>query len=315
MPKISVIAPVYNSEKYIKRFIDSILTQTLKDIELIFVDDKAIDNSMQIVEDYSKKDNRIKIIYSEKNEGPMIARQKGVMIAEGEFVNFSDSDDELPLNALELLYKKAVSDESDIVAGTAKYVKTKGEELWECKLSYGNDYTAVITSLLKAEYRHNLCAKIIKTEFVKDYDNYLIPGMKYFEDYLLMYQIVSRCKKFSTINDIVYIYYQNASSSTQAEMSPKRLEDAYKAYSYVCGQLSKDSRFEKMAKSYVQIAIKNQMISGYNKDGLVDMLVTKYGFKSWVTTKEIFRCNNILLSLKLLLRLSFLGRILFKIKS
>lgn len=301
MIKISVIVPVYKSDKYISRFIDSVLNQTLKEIELIIVDDKSIDGSMRIVENYANNDSRVKIIYSEKNEGPMIARQKGVKIAKGDYISFSDSDDELPFNALELLYNKAIADNSDIVAGNARYIKHDGYEIWTCRLSYGNDYKGVIKSLLTYEYRHNLWGKLFKSDLFKTNEYYLIPGMKYFEDYLLMYQLVDNSTRFSVIEDVVYLYYQNEGSSTQSKMSLSRLEDSYKAYSFVCKKLAENPDFEKMAKSYVQSSIKDQLLCGLNKREVINEMIDKYSFRNWLSFREIIKSNSLGHAIKLLI--------------
>ena len=315
MPKVSIIVPVYNVEKYIGRCIESIQKQTLTDWELILVDDCSPDNSMKIVEEYARRDNRIKIIYSEKNEGPMIARQKGVVSAIGEYISFTDSDDELPLNALEKLYNEAVKDNYDIVAGTTKYIKKSGDKLWECKLDYGHDYNGIITALLKRKYRHNLCAKLFKTTVLKDNEFYFNSGMKYFEDYLLLYQIVEKCQLFSVVNNVVYHYYQNEGSSTQKEVNPKRIEDAYIAYSYVCNRLVQNPVFVKMAKSYVQTAIKNQYVFGYNKSGIIDQMIHKYGFETWVTYIEILKNNNFIDAIKIIVGISRLGQFIYRMKA
>ena len=92
MPKISVIIPIYNSEKYLEECLDSILNQTLKDIEIICVDDGSTDNSLTILENYAQRDKRIQI-FSQQNLHAGIARNHGLEKASGEYVHFMDSDD------------------------------------------------------------------------------------------------------------------------------------------------------------------------------------------------------------------------------
>ena len=79
-PKVSIIVPIYNSEKYMSKCIESILNQTLSEIEIILVNDGSTDNSRKIIENYAKKDNRIKVIH-QQNSGPSVARNKGIRIA------------------------------------------------------------------------------------------------------------------------------------------------------------------------------------------------------------------------------------------
>ena len=103
MPKFSIIVPVYNVEKYINKCIDSLISQTLKDIEIILVDDGTPDKSGEICDEYAKKDDRIKVIHK-KNEGVSAARNDGLAAATGEWVIFCDSDDWMEQNACELMY-------------------------------------------------------------------------------------------------------------------------------------------------------------------------------------------------------------------
>ena len=106
MIKISIIIPVYNTEKYLKKCLDSIINQTLKSLEIICIDDCSTDNCLHILKEYQLKDNRIKIIEQKENKGQGVARNLGLNIAEGEYIMFLDPDDWLELNALEILYKK-----------------------------------------------------------------------------------------------------------------------------------------------------------------------------------------------------------------
>ena len=114
MNKISVIVPVFNSEKYLKNCLDSIVNQTLKDIEIILIDDGSTDNSLEIIKQYSSLYNNIKYC-SKKNEGQAIARNLGINMATGEFIAFVDSDDYIETNMFETLYNNAILNESDIV--------------------------------------------------------------------------------------------------------------------------------------------------------------------------------------------------------
>ena len=109
--KVSVIVPIYNVEKYLAECLDSIVNQTLRDIEIICVNDGTTDNSAEIMEQYAQKDPRIKTI-TQENGGLSVARNSGLAIATGEYLFFTDSDDILELNALEKLY--AISKEKDL---------------------------------------------------------------------------------------------------------------------------------------------------------------------------------------------------------
>ena len=113
MIKVSVILPIYNVESFLPRCLDSLINQTLKEIEIICVNDGSTDNSLSILEDYSKLDSRI-IIIDEENHNAGYARNQGLKIAKGEYLSFLDSDDFFNENMLELAYKRAKRFDADI---------------------------------------------------------------------------------------------------------------------------------------------------------------------------------------------------------
>lgn len=113
MPKISIIVPIYNTEKYLHRCINSILLQTFTDFELILINDGSTDNSGAICNEYAEKDSRVRVFHKE-NGGVTSARKLGVEEARSEWISFVDSDDELYANSMSLLYKH-VTDDIDII--------------------------------------------------------------------------------------------------------------------------------------------------------------------------------------------------------
>ena len=113
-PKISIIIPIYNVEKYLNRCIDSVVNQSLKDIEIILVDDGSPDNCPQLCDEWAKKDSRIKVIHK-KNAGLGMARNTGIQHATGEYIAFIDSDDYVDLDMYAKLLKKAELHNADIV--------------------------------------------------------------------------------------------------------------------------------------------------------------------------------------------------------
>ena len=121
MIKISVIVPVYNTEKYLPKCLDSLVNQTLKDIEIIIVNDGSPDNSQKIIDDYVKKYKNIKA-FEKKNGGLSDARNYGIKKASGEYIAFLDSDDYVTVDMYEKMYKKAISQHFDMVVCDLNYV-------------------------------------------------------------------------------------------------------------------------------------------------------------------------------------------------
>ena len=134
MPKVSVVIPVYNVEKFLKECLNSIINQSLEDIEIICVDDGSTDNSPKILKEYSLKDNRIKII-SQENGGHAVATNNGMALANGKYLYLMDSDDILELNALEELYEYAENKNVDFVLFPA--------------MNYDNDKNRYYKTLMK----------------------------------------------------------------------------------------------------------------------------------------------------------------------
>lgn len=127
MTKVSIIVPVYNVENYLEECLNSLLNQTLQDIEIICINDGSIDNSLEILNKYVQKDLRIKVI-NKQNEGQGIARNLGIDIAQGEYIGFVDSDDWVELDMFEQMYNQAKKLSSQIViCDYKKYQEKNGK--------------------------------------------------------------------------------------------------------------------------------------------------------------------------------------------
>ena len=176
-PKISVVIPVYNVEQYLAQCLDSIVNQTLKDIEIICINDGSADNSLNILNEYSNKDSRIKVCSFETSNGPLTARKTGVECAEGEYIMFVDSDDYLALDASELAYNKAVEMDVDmlqfstLVHNCANIDKKKVKNLNEKRLvpydTLLKDEEVFKAAVIDNKYSFTLWNKIYRTSLCK----------------------------------------------------------------------------------------------------------------------------------------------------
>ena len=174
IPRVSVIIPVYNVEKYLRECLDSIVNQTLREIEIICVDDGSTDGSPEILREYGEKDCRITII-SQENRGISSARNHGADIASGEYFYFMDGDDILERDALSRLYQLSEEKSLDVLYFDGKsFFET--EELKEIKKNYityyarKGDYSRVMTGpqmlhemIAMDEYRSSLCLQFISS--------------------------------------------------------------------------------------------------------------------------------------------------------
>ncbi len=215
-PSISIIVPLYNAEQYIRRCIESLVHQSVKEIEILLIDDGGSDRSTEIAGTYAAQEHRIRILHHEKNMGAMWARQTGYQAARGKYITFVDSDDELPHNALESLLRIAECTKADIVAGQVKYLEKYRNRIFPSHLKYGNDKISIYKSLLRKELIHGLWGKLYKRSL---FDGIQYETHEHFsngEDSLLLYQIIDQSPKIACVDDIVYHYYRNSTSSTEA---------------------------------------------------------------------------------------------------
>lgn len=220
MPKISVLIPVYNVEKYIKRCIDSIISQSFKDIEIICVNDASTDNSLEIIKDYQKKDNRIIIIDKKQNEGVMMARKDGYKNASGEYFFFGDSDDYLPSDTLSILFEAAQKNNSDITVGN--YIYSTGSK--SIYFNRGEKCADTIDQFKKQildNVTPSLAGNLFKRSLFENIEYETFYNQSYSEDRILLTQILENAKSIKGINKDCYVYCQNNESITRKEPSVK----------------------------------------------------------------------------------------------
>ncbi len=204
-PKVSVIIPVYNVEDYLRECLDSVVNQTLKEIEIICVDDGSTDNSLEILKEYAAKDSRITIV-SRENKGVGYSRNEGIRIARGEFVAFMDPDDYYPdLSVLEMMYKEAVSHQVKICGGSLIVYdehrkieikkKEKNEAFTENSMRLYQDF----------QYDYGFQRYIYKRDFIQK-NNIYFPNYRRFQDPPFMVKAFAEAEKFYTLELYVYAY-------------------------------------------------------------------------------------------------------------
>lgn len=215
MPKISIIVCVYNSEKFLKKCIESILNQTFKDFELIIVDDGSTDGSKKICKYYEKIDNRIKFIEKNENTGQSDARNIGLDNSNGNYIGFVDSDDWIERDMYELLYKNAIEFNAEISAcrGYIDYLNNSAvfpspDENYKKIIDINKKY---IVSLMKGKYYvYSLCNKLIKKELFNKLR--FLQNTVYEDDYIAL-PLLERSKRIVLDSSVKYHYVQNEHST------------------------------------------------------------------------------------------------------
>lgn len=224
-PKISIIVPVYNVEKYLDRCIKSILNQTYKDFELILINDGSTDNSGNICDEYKKIDNRIVVIHK-KNGGTSSARNDGIDIAKGKYIGFVDSDDYIEENMYYELYNDIKINNSDI--SICKYIEMDDNTIKHRGNLLKNSYSKIES--LEELYKQNWAEfvvpwnKLYKSELIKEFRYPL--GRKY-EDAFIIHRLLYKCNKVTCINKNLYYYYQRKGSTMNSEFSVKNIDMLY----------------------------------------------------------------------------------------
>lgn len=230
MPKVSVIVPVYNAEKYIEKCARSLFEQTLDDIEYIFVNDCTPDNSIQILKnilkEYPQRKAQVKILNHVQNQGQAGARTTGMKAMTGDFMIHCDSDDWIDLDLYEKMYNKAISECADIVVCDIKWVYYNRIIYDKINIKYNNGNT-----LLKNYFRNSigvsLVNKLIKAELIIKYHIYPFEGINAGEDLNVSLRAFLYAKKITKIENVFYYYLQNLKSISH-QKTDSLFEEYYK---------------------------------------------------------------------------------------
>lgn len=229
-PKISVIVPVYNAEKWLRRCVDSILAQTYTDFELLLVDDGSTDGSGAICDEYATLDPRIRPFHK-PNGGVSSARNLGLDNANGEWICFIDSDDEI--NNLQVLY--TTDWDSDMIFFTLKIINKNGTYYSEIpKLTSESSDTKenYIRSYLHLHIFNSVCAKLIRRSIIKNLR--FNKTIKFGEDALFNLQLIESVNKITLCNNVEYIYHRNEDYGVKyvgsLENSISTMEQIFAAY-------------------------------------------------------------------------------------
>lgn len=218
MPKVSVIVPVYNVEKYIEKCVRSLFEQTLDDIEYIFVNDCSPDNSMQILErvlnEYPHRKPQVRIFNHEQNQGQAGARTTGMKAMTGEYMIHCDPDDWVDLDLYEKMYDKAKAEDADIVVCDIKWINLENISYNKICIKYDN-----ANELLKIYHTNSIgisiVNKLIKCNIISTNNIYPFEGINAGEDLNICIRTFFYSRKISKIDNAYYFYLQNPKSISQ----------------------------------------------------------------------------------------------------
>ena len=223
MKKVSIIVPVYKVEKYLKRSMDSLVNQTLEDIEIICINDGSPDNCLTILEEYKEKYPDKIVIIDKKNEGVWKGRFDGIAKATGEYIGFTDSDDYIALDYAEKLYNAAKKDEADISVCGFYRVDVETEHVFSTEMT---GYEGKVINMDKnpedtLSINGALWNKLYKAEILKNMNNLKNPP-RILDDMMFFLLVLLNTNKITFINDSLY-YYMVRSDSIVATIKKEQI--------------------------------------------------------------------------------------------
>lgn len=230
---VSIIIPIYNVEKYLKKCLDSIVNQTYKNIEIVCIDDGSPDNSIDILNEFAKRDNRIKIIRQE-NKGLSGARNKGIDNAKGKYIIFIDSDDWIEFNMVELMINKIEKENLDIVicGQYNHYILNDNELIKEINLKklsnfIFNNYKEYFIKnyQLKLPFGSSW-NKIFKLDIIKENNLYFVEKCLH-EDLLFVFRYLNLVRRIGIVETPLYHYIVNRSDSITNKINKEEVTDVF----------------------------------------------------------------------------------------
>lgn len=223
IPLVSIIIPVYNTEKYIGQCLESVIEQTYSNLEIILVDDGSTDGSRKICDEYANKDKRIKVLY-QKNGGQAKARNYGIRYAHGIYIVYIDSDDYVSANHIEKMLKLAKQYNADLVQCSMKKFRDGKKE----KSKFDKfDITVYSASDALREYCYQKTftpspwGKLIHASLM---ENMEFPVNMGYEDAALMYKVIGKAKTLVFTEEIMYYYRQHKASTMHTPFSDKKVD-------------------------------------------------------------------------------------------
>ena len=257
IPKVSIIIPVYNTEKYLTQCLSSALNQTLKEIEIIVVNDASTDRSLNIIQEFKKKDNRIQLINFEKNKGNGIGRNTALNKAKGNYILFLDSDDWLENKAAEVCYIQAEKRKYELLLLSYNEIENQSRNRTKLKSYSPPDlnlhdphcFSYFLTNSLgfgTTPWNYFYNRKLLIDNHI-----YFSEGV-YYEDLCFVAKTVYYAKRLGIINDFpVYNYRLLREGSITSKLTKKKIIDLYKVHIFLKEFLIKKGAFQKYEKEYL----------------------------------------------------------------
>ena len=300
--RISIIVPIYNSEKYLDKCIKSIISQKYSNFELILINDGSTDNSLEICNKYARNDNRIKVI-NQENKGSIKARKIGISNSSCEYITFVDSDDWLKRNTLKVVNKSIEVNDPDIIVFNmykvlCKYtfirkisnnIYFKGNKIYEGNSIKNNIVTAYFHG---HPFPANLCGKVYKREFIESSGIFLKKISFLGDDLFYNLEVLLKVNKVVMIDKPLYCYRTGGNTS---KYMPNLLSDILEVYKiqkqvidnhYINSKNKHYNGISVMLLNTFNVALKNIMLSNLSRSEIENII---YKF---ISCEEVIEAIN-----------------------
>lgn len=295
-PKVSVIIPVYNVEKYLRQCLDSVVGQTLQDIEIICVNDSSTDGSLAILEEYAAKDSRIQVV-TQPNGGAGAARNNGLRRAKGKYLSFLDSDDFFELNMLEEAYQFAEEDQADFVIYKSDQYHTEEDKFvdvnWVVRESeippyHPFNYRQLTMNVFKV-YVGWAWDKLYRRDFVEKHQ-LTFQEQRTTNDMLFVFSALVLAKKMAVLPKVLAHQRRDAKDSL-SKTRENSWQCFYHALSALKERLVKEGIYKELERDFINYAL-HSCLWNYNtlseptKSTLREKLTTEWFDEFGITGKE-----------------------------
>lgn len=260
MTTVSIIVPCYNVEQYLSKCLDSLINQTLHDIEIICIDDKSTDNTLKILQDYAKQDKRIKLFSHSKNQGVSVARNLGIKHATGQYLGFVDPDDWVDLDFYEKLYTRAIKTNAAVIKGVYKIFNVLTQQT---RISDLNTKIEKNRFCFTSEHQTAIFLKDFLNKYTLRYPTDVITG----QDSVFLSMVCVRYPSIVCVDNAIYNYiYNRPGSLDSVTLSHEKVLSRLKMLDYKISILNKTKFKNKLDMfSFERRHILDNFIYGFKK--------------------------------------------------
>lgn len=259
-PIVSVVIPVYNVEKYLNQCLDSVLSQTLQNIEVICVNDSSTDGSLAILEEYAKKDERV-IVVTQPNSGAGAARNKGLSLAVGKYLSFLDSDDFFEPDMLELACKKAEEDRADFVVFQSDQYYADKKKFVEVSWTLREKEIPPYTPFSHRQMTDNIFKVFVGWAWDKLYNReFVLQNHLQFQeqrtsnDLLFVFSAVALARRISIVKKIL-VHQRRDAKDSLSKTRENSWHCFYDALMALRNRLKEEGLYEELEKDFINYAL------------------------------------------------------------